>query len=207
LQLSTPINLGKLLAYGIWYAFYAIEFLALAILARRAFARGPERRVFFPAAFERLARQRTRAVILTAAVALAARAVLLPVLPVREPMITDEFSYLLAADTFASGRLANPTHPMWRHFETMHTMQHPAYAAMHHAAQGMVLAMGKVVFGHPWAGVCMSVALMCGLLTWMLQGWLPPAWALLGGLLGVLRLGLYGYWINSYWGGATAAIA
>ena len=207
MQLSTPIDTGRLLAYAIWYAFYLIEFAVLAILARRAFAgASAARRAFFPRAFERLARQRTRAVIVTGIAALAGRALLLPVLPLRAPLITDEFGYLLAADTFASGRLTNPTHPMWRHFESMHIMQHPTYSAMHHAAQGLVLALGKVVFGNPWAGVYLSVALMCALLTWMLQGWLPPAWALLGGLLGVLRLGLYGYWINSYWGGATAAI-
>ena len=207
MQLSTPINSGQLLAYAIWYAFYAIEFVVLAVLARRAFSKAPDvRRALFPRWFERLARQRSRAVMVTGLAALVGRALLLPVLPIREPVITDEFSYLLAADTFAHGRLTNPTHAMWRHFESMHVMQHPTYAAMHHAAQGMVLAFGKVVFGHPWAGVYLSVALMCALLTWMLQGWLPPAWALLGGLLGVLRLGLYGYWINSYWGGATAAI-
>src|SRR5258706_14059215 len=40
----------------------------------------------------------------------------------------------------------------------------------------------------------------------MLQAWLPPQWALLGGLLAVARLGLFGYWVNSYWGGAAPAI-
>ena len=62
------------------------------------------------------------------------------------------------------------------------------------------------MFGHPWFGVWISVALMCGSICWMLQGWLPLGWAFLGGVLAVMRLALFSYWIDSYWGGAPAAI-
>jgi hypothetical protein len=39
---------------------------------------------------------------------------------------------------------------------------------------------------------------MCAALCWMLQAWLPPNWALLGGILAVLRLGVFSYWTDTY---------
>jgi hypothetical protein len=193
-----PINGLRMLAVegGILLAASIVSFLSLKFLP-------PPRR---PRWLQWIVVRNSRSVLFVIAVALIARALLLPILGIPEPRINDEYSYLLMADTFSHFRLTNATPAAWQHFETFHVTLTPTYHSKYPVAQGLALAFGQVVFHRPWIGVYLSTALLCGAICWALQAFVPPYWALLGGMLAVVRFALFSYWMNSYWGGSVPAI-
>jgi hypothetical protein len=123
------------------------------------------------------------------------------------PQVADDFSFLLLGDTLTHLRFANPTHPMYRFFESVFVLQQPSYASIYPMAQGFVLAIGQILFHSPWAGVLLSIGLMCAMVYWMLRAWVEPVWALIGGVLAIIHFGPFNQWTNTYWGGAVPAIA
>lgn len=152
-------------------------------------------------------RHRAACVIAVSLLTVCVRCALLPWLPRPQPFVHDEWAYLLGADTFASGRLTNPAHPLWQFFEACHIIVHPTYTMKYQPGQSAFLALGQVVFGDPYWGVVISVGLMTGAVCWMMQGILLPGWALIAGLFTAAAFGGGHYWIQSYWGGAVAALA
>jgi hypothetical protein len=157
--------------------------------------------------FRRLAARTGWSMLLLAALPVALRLLLLPRHPVPTPAGSDSFSYILLADTLRHFRLANPPHALEQFFETVFVIQYPSYSSIYPLGQGLALALGWMIFGHPWAGVVLSVAALCSLCYWMLRGWTTPGWALVGGLLAVIEFGPLNEWMNIYWGGAVAAAA
>lgn len=123
---------------------------------------------------------------------------------VPKPAVHDERSFLIAADTFARGRLANPTHPLWQHFETFHVLLQPTYASKYPPGQGLALALGQVV-GIPLLGVWLSGAAFAAAACWMLRGWLRPPAARLASAVVVATLVVATPWSHGYWGGFVAA--
>ena len=140
------------------------------------------------------------------AAALALRLVLIPVFPVPVPVVSDEFSHLLLADTLAHGRVTNPTHPFWPHFESLHIIQQPHYVSNYFPGHALFLAAGKAALASSWAGVLAEYALFLAAIYWALRGWMPSRWALVGMVLAAVRFGIASYWINAYHGGFLPAL-
>lgn len=180
-----------------------LEFLFAALLILSAF-------IWTPALQRPLASfaAKTRLAMLTLFLTpIALRLALLPNHPVPTPNVYDEFSHLLVADTLLHLRLANPPHPMHLFFETFFVLQRPTYSSIYPLGQGLILAFGRLISGVPWTGVLCATGAFCAFSYWMLRAYLPPLWALLGGILAVIQFGPLNLWMNSYWGGALTATA
>ncbi|MBL8177685.1 MAG: hypothetical protein JNK48_23610 [Bryobacterales bacterium] len=180
--------------------------VTLAALLLFAWRRGPVLPNPLWRSYLRLAARRRLAVFAVFVFTIAGHFLAEPSYVKPAPGIHDEFSYLLAADTFLEGRLANPPHPMRYFFETFHVLMEPSYVSMYPPGQGLALALGILLTGEAIAAVWLLAAGMSAAICWMLQGWLRPHWALTGGLLCAIRIGWFSYWANSYWGGAAGAI-
>jgi len=122
------------------------------------------------------------------------------------PLVHDEFSYLLIGDTLAHGHVANPVPPLPEFFDTFHVLVHPVYVSKYFPVQGIFLAVGEKLTGHPAVGLWLSSALACAATCWMLQAWIGPVWGMLSGFLMVAQFGVYSYWSQTYWGGMVAAL-
>ena len=194
LPLHNPIGFGAA-------DFIELAFTALLVMLAMMF------RPWIEPYGRRVALSARWSMVLLAALPVVLRLALLPYHAIPSPTVSDEFSHLLVADTLVHFRLANPAHPMHQFFETYFVLQEPTYSSIYAIGQGLALAAGRVLFGHPWAGVALSIAAFCSLCYWMLRAWTTPAWAFVGGVLAAIQFGPLNQWMNGYWGGALSATA
>ena len=120
-----------------------------------------------------------------------------------QPVTYDEVAYLLSAETFLQGRWTNPTPAAWEHFESIHVTLSPSYHGKYQPGMGMILALGQLLFRHPYAGIVLALLFASVSLDWMFHRWLPSRWGLLASLTASLTL--VENWNNYSVGGPLAA--
>lgn len=195
----------NLLSLLIWTSLEALVWVAIIVISEPQLPRVQAAFQHATSAVARFASRRRLAIISVFLLLFAGRIALLHFIPVPPPKIPDEFSAALSGDTFAHWRVTNPTHPMWRYFETIFVNQKPTYNSMYPPGIGLFMAAGQIVTCQPWYGILVSVALAAAAVCWMLQGWVPPRWALWGGLLFVL-LAIKNCLTESYLGEGIVAL-
>ena len=173
--LLAPLLLTLLIAPRQDYVLLEVFFTLAAIAACYFLARSGVR----PASLPKLAAWAAGG--LSALLSVTVRIMLLPWIPMPQPAVSDEFSHRLLAETLLAGRFANPPHPLWQHFESIHVLQQPTYSSMYLFGHAAFLAAGKFVSGTLFGGVLLETGLFCGALVWFLYAYVPARWVFPGG--------------------------
>ena len=122
------------------------------------------------------------------------------------PIVFDESGYILQAETFASGRLANPTPKLSQYFQAFGIILDPVYAAKFPPMQGLLLAFGKIVFNDMTLGLIFFYALSAASCYWCLKSWTGNFSALLIACWYGLNPLHINSWVLTFWGGIPAAL-
>jgi hypothetical protein len=201
LLLLTPLLFTLLIAPRQDYVYLEILFTLATVAVCYVQARArPKRTVRIPAL------PLWAACLLPALLSIVLRLALLPWIPKPDPVVSDEFSHRFLAETLLAGRFANPPHPLWQHFESIHILQQPTYSSMYLFGHAAFLSAGKLLSGDFFGGVLLETALFCAALVWFLHAYVPLRWAFYGGLIAAIRFGGASYWNDSYWGGSAGAL-
>lgn len=125
------------------------------------------------------------------------------------PATVDETAYLFGAETFAEGRLTNPTHPQHESLTAAcrqgFLIHLPSWQMKFPPGQSLFLALGLLA-GDPRLGILLCAGLAMSGLCWMLLGVLPLRWALLGTLLALLNRFLLLRWGMGYISGYASVL-
>jgi len=120
------------------------------------------------------------------------------------PAVHDEFSHLLVADTLMQGRLSNPTPPVWPAFQAEHIVVTPTYASKYPVGPGALLALGRLTFGVPQAGLWLGAALACAAVVWMVRSFTGLTVAIWAGLMVAFHPFLQSVWSQNFMNGWLA---
>lgn len=162
---------------------------------------------YFAPAFRLLAQRTAWCMAVLFLLPIGLRTALLARAPVPSPTTSQDFSSILLADTLLHGRLQNPPHRFPQFFEAPLVIQRPVYRSTLPLWDGLLPAMGKLLFRNYWSGILLGIGGVSALSYWAFRGWISAEWALCGGIMTAFALGPLCRWTNGYWGGFILAWA
>jgi hypothetical protein len=152
----------------------------------------------------RLASRPILTIIGLAVCAVILRSALIPVLGTPQPVIPDEVSLLLQADTYASGRIDNPS--VTPSFSSFYTLVSPTYASTYPVLRSLPMAIAQSFGFGPWIGIFAINIILVIAVYFMVRSYFSVELAILMSLIVILRFCLFNFWINSYLGPTITAL-
>ncbi len=142
---------------------------------------------------------------LVAGLAAGARLALAPFIGTPQPIIPDEVSFLLQAETYLGGHLASHV-KLLPDFEQTDVILSPTFASMYPVLRSFPLFVGLGLGIGPWGGVFLSMVALIVAVYWMVREWINSRYGVIAALIVTLRYGVFSFWANSYWDGAFTAL-